>query len=265
VRWTTETVAVRVEAEMDRLFYDFVVLADAPDDKIVAFAKRWGVLGLCQKHDLPMCHRGSGMFEPATEQIAGLGPVCPPRRNGAEYVEPLAGWRQWATIAGSTLTLARQLRQGENGDPAAWQVIYGKQPTAEDPLAALASSFMLWQWSADLRPIVAASPAGGVLRLWLVSYDATISKKVMDESARLYPSCGYRGGLFGILATHLLLATNGGPGSYAHCSNCRTLFAMQRNIPEGRNRFCPECTGGKVARRLSKRRARELQRANRTT
>jgi hypothetical protein len=255
LRWTTETVRVATESEMGRLLEDFAQLAErvTRDQDIVSFAKRWGALGLCQKHGLPMCHRGDGKFAPALKTMPGLGEVCPPRKKGAEYLESLDEWRQWAARARATLTLARQLRNGEPGDPAAWKIVYGSTPT-DDSLATLASCFMLWQWGADLRPIVAASPAGGYLRLWLVSYPATNSKGVMDQSARLCPSIGYRGGFFGVLATHLLLATAGGPG-VAHCFNpdCLTLFRARRHG----QRFCDECSaGGKVSRRLSKRRAR---------
>ena len=259
IHWTPESVAVRTEEETDRLFYDFVMLANAPDDRIGAFAKRWGVLGLCQKHGIPMCHHGDNeKTAPATQDVAGLGRVCPPRRSGADYVETFDDWRKFAIIADRTMTLARQLRQGEPGDPETWQIVYGRQPTAEDRMGTLASCFTLWLLFADLRPIIGASPGGGALRLWVVEYNAVNPRKVMDERGRLYPICGWRGGLFGLLATHLLLTTSGGPRSWAHCSNpdCRNLFVMRRHIPEGRNRFCDDCTGGKVSRRLSKRRLR---------
>src|SRR5919198_6522733 len=37
-------------------FWRFLDLADAPDDAILAFAREWGVLELCEQHGLPASH-----------------------------------------------------------------------------------------------------------------------------------------------------------------------------------------------------------------
>jgi hypothetical protein len=73
----------------------FVALRDAPDDQIAAFARLYGVLGIC-KHGRPWPH--------AEDMASGHLLVCPWVRRGDDGgAEPLAAWRALAAQAAALL------------------------------------------------------------------------------------------------------------------------------------------------------------------
>jgi len=76
---------------------EFIVLADAPDREILAFAKKYGVLGLCQ-HGLPFGH----------PPLEGQTALCRWARR-----ERLSVWRLMAREAGALRNLARELRSAD--------------------------------------------------------------------------------------------------------------------------------------------------------
>jgi hypothetical protein len=258
--WRPQIVAVRSEREVQGLLWDFVKLADSDDQEIETFARDWGPLGFCEKDSAPMCHGSLPGFEPERRDLPDLGLVCPPHLvRKSVYSEPLARWRHHAKFARAILLLAGQLRRGEAGDPAAWHIILGREAEPEDPQLArvsLAGAFTYWQWACDLKPVIAA-PASGFLQLWLASGTAT---PFPDEQGKMQPVTGFRGGLIGALATHLMLATAGGQG-LAYCSNpdCRRLYRPRRAPAARKLHFCDAC-GPKAARRLAKRRKRASER-----
>lgn len=93
------------------LLSEFVRLAQAPDDLILRFAQRWGVLELC-KHLLPACHSDC--------QPMSFKPM---RDKDALFMEPLSEWRRYAAIAGGLLSVANRLNEEKTPDEWDWEPI----------------------------------------------------------------------------------------------------------------------------------------------
>src|ERR1700680_1003344 len=104
-RWTLPT---GIQLRDDRIYYDphpssktvvhsdgmfeaFYKLADAPPDSILKFARKYGVLWLCEKHDLPSSHNaikeGPDCCLPLGDIRANQ--VSPSRRGGYSRVRHL--------------------------------------------------------------------------------------------------------------------------------------------------------------------------------
>jgi hypothetical protein len=79
------------------LLTEFLKLADAPAVQIERFARRWGVLGLCDRHLLPLRHP---QFGDQWEQCL------------LATAEPLETWRHYSKFLRSALDEAEQLKQG---------------------------------------------------------------------------------------------------------------------------------------------------------
>src|SRR5215469_2261664 len=131
LEWTPKTVATRTPAEIQKVLYDFIKLENAKEEQIEKFARRWGPLGLCGKHDAPMSHRHHGPEEdreedPELQIVPGLSGrnlarnqrICAPRlaRPGV-YSEPIAGWWHYSKLAVSLIRAASLTARGEPVDP----------------------------------------------------------------------------------------------------------------------------------------------------
>ncbi len=124
----------------------FVRLADASDEQIVAFARTWGVLGMC------MCHHGSGLHlgcNGLTEEerwwvkdwsvqlkwlrgnSVGLddplgyrdGKVVLPKYRLPHW-EPIDAWRYYARAYRALWNIAIDLRTGTAPPPEVWRDAY---------------------------------------------------------------------------------------------------------------------------------------------
>lgn len=91
----------------------FVGLGQAPDEDVVRFAQRWGLLGLC-RHGLPSAHTMRGEPRPhrCTRRI----------RDGLAY-EPLAAWREHSQQARAILNLAAALHEERVWLPSDWAAL----------------------------------------------------------------------------------------------------------------------------------------------
>lgn len=79
------------------LLHTFLRLHDAPDSRILAFAKRWGNLGLCEHG------RFIGLCQCSDEAYDENGPI-----------ERLSDWRAWSDRFRALLTLTRQVESAWN-------------------------------------------------------------------------------------------------------------------------------------------------------
>jgi len=90
----------------------FLRLADAPDDAILGFAERWGVLRLCASGSAESDrdhehHQGNKARQHAKELgVPVRGGWCDPAlgRDDIDFMEPLAAWRNYAARAATLLT-----------------------------------------------------------------------------------------------------------------------------------------------------------------
>ncbi len=96
------------------LLNDFVALAQASDDAIVKFAKRWGPLALCEQHGLPFTHppvNGKSCGQLKTRAVNFRDEKLGRMVKGEGCRESLASWREYAGQARATLSLAANIHQ----------------------------------------------------------------------------------------------------------------------------------------------------------
>ncbi len=237
------------------LLWDFIALADGPPERILKYARKWGVLNACKDHNLPASHgplpydTGAGRCVPRNQRVGDWLECC----------EPLAVWWNFAREARALLKVAAQLHLGKKGEKADWQQAlaswepYGrriwetfqdsyKRPSPPYPVEvgrmSIANHVNWWLGLADVRPLFAWShfdPA-------FVSLGGTGIK------------LGHRQQLFGAIAVQLMLAISRSDG-LAICSSCATPYFPKRRPRPGQRNYCtgPSC-GRKAADRDAHRR-----------
>ena len=149
---------------------EFLTLQDADDEQIGAYARRWGILGVCH-HGVPASHAA---FANAVERPCRLL-----REETDLYAwEPLERWRYFSRQAGAILNLAARLHADQPGRPEDWQQVITRKDRPVpwwQPSAVRSERIMLgdvatqWITLGNVRPVLTwrstnPGPAGGV---WL--------------------------------------------------------------------------------------------------
>ena len=221
---------------------DFVRLADGDGPQIRAYARRWGILGICE-HGLPFCHAGN----------EGGMPRCRPLRRedlGWRFDgwEPLERWWHFARQARAMLNLAANLHTDRPGQPEDWQVVvhHPKQPvpwwrpSVEAEWILLSSVVQEWIRIGDVRPVLARGPTQG--------------RQVEFGSS----AGGAR--LFETLACQLLFTMTRVTG-VAVCSACAAIYTPRRRPRPDQRRYCRSCRDGGVPQRDAQRDRQRRRRA----
>jgi hypothetical protein len=243
---------------------EFLSLADAPPRRILAYAKTWGVLGIC-KHGQPCTHTP---FTSRRQLSPRVEDRCAPLGwDGRGGFEPIEAWRRYAELADATLRVAEQLRNRRAPNAQDLWVLMdrrgGQGPvpmpaeSAADlqriPWRILVAAVNRWIVDADLRPFVLPLDrlSGPVLRMrigapwWLGS-----------------PSWG----LFGALGQEIVrrVSSTDVLNSWP-CDGCGKLHARSRWPAQRRGCFCsPRCAARDRQRRhRDKRREEPPRSANR--
>jgi hypothetical protein len=262
-------------ATVDKGFLnDFIALADAPDEQIAAYARKWGVLGVCSHG----CARTHPPHLGATGMLSGhctpLGweHCAPPERAFTRAHEPLQYWRCLARQARGMLQLASALHRGVASHPDIWddlqlgpeQTSMGRSESTGWPNFFLTALVNQWLVNGDVRPHFAWNLDGAGPAVTLGVSPLPISDDFLEALAHLMPD--YQGtSLFGALAVQLLLACSRAEG-LAICSSCGTPYVPPRRPSASRHRFCTKC-GVRASWRMaaSKRRARQKKSKRRRT
>ncbi len=204
---------------------EFLRLCGQPESqrplKVVAFARRWGVLGLCE-HDLPHTHE----------------PGCYPRGwwdyPDRQLWEPISTWLHLSRAAFAILNIAHKLHQEPPavGNPTDWAAIFARS----------GRNAPWWQQRPDVERII----LGRVINEWLSLGNVRPSFEwhVSDRT----PSVKLAGpGLFGVIATQITYAA-AAADAMALCSQCGRAYVPKRRPREGERHYCPDC-GTRAAKR----------------
>ena len=244
-----------IKAPSRRILDEFRGLAAAPDEKILAFARRWGVLDLC-RHGLPVTHsaRRIDWGIPPTGDCEPL--VIPDKRFPSwshRGFEPLEEWRGWAQRAGALMNIAAELRASRRARRQDWDAVARwrgaglHRPTRDADVDE--EWRMLCSYVNDWCEIGQASPH--------------ISYRGDGTSLVQFGARWGRGRLFGTIGLQLMARVSG-VGSMAVCASCGRLFTPTR-IPKPLDAsYCPGCRQQGVPvlmakRRLASRRLKALE------
>jgi hypothetical protein len=275
--WITWTVAKDAEGQQspraDGCLDQFWALAEASPERVLAFARRWGPMGICR------------CAQTATHSDF-CGPVGAPEvshrgegRPGGDqqrwrYWEPVAVWRHYVRVVRAVLGVAATLEEGGALAIDDVDVLIGHVDRV--------SSIGLSNHGAELhKPHVVRWIVAMVIDDWFRS--ANIRVSFIDQprqkrwSAPLLVGARYDfrtgirfGELFGSLGLQLATALTS-PSGLFRCDNpeCRRPYTPgegQRRPKRGPSKprhFCPECrVDDLVAKRLSARDRRAKRRAN---
>jgi len=239
------------------LLEDFIQLADHKSDVIEAFARRYGVLLLCERHNLPATHLmldpGDAVEQKVSESVSYVGPSarhgfrdgCPLRQTGdGRWWEPIREWRRLSREARAVLFVGSALHEGRDGNLDDWKVLLDDDQLDPDRI-----------------------PASLEARWWVVCEH--INDWLTWGRVQLRVARGAEGpdvtiggnSLFAALALELM-GTVGRRG-LATCYACGRPYFISRRPPAGRRNFCGDC-GAKAASRYSKRDKYEQTRKERT-
>lgn len=224
-----------VELRKDRLYWDcpsdddwkwvgakkgmlesFCTLADAPDCRILEFARRYGILDV-QRKSIPWTTR---------RLFPMLGRVNVDESRGWQ---PLGLWRRLSGEAFALLKASSELIEGKcvGLDPCIGEIA----GTLTEPLGFLHAEAM--------KLIVAHA-----VNVWLATADA---QPVVIWGGSEKPSIRLGGGgVFSALAIQLALAIGRSKG-FAVCYHCRNEYPPEQRRPKtGQRNFCPVCRAAAI-------------------
>lgn len=289
--------AVQLKRPAPDMLDRFIRLTEIPDDRlskaVLAFAKRFGPLYLCERHGLPSSHNRQRLPDPIQRQIcqpsrpsprelATLRPTTGEAERHRWYAEPIAEWRRLANEALTMLIIAGELREQRRPRSELWPALARLFHEGESEhwpvLARLFNESKSEHWPAlarllregggelgpeDMAAQVAALEAA--VDVWL-QWSAIRTQFVWKSTApalRHVPSAPYN--LFGTLALHVATSISALKGGVYQCANCGEWFPAKRKAVAGRKTYCyKETCGKRAADRDAKRRQRARKEQART-
>ena len=195
----------------------FIRLQGRSASEIAAFAKREGVLELCEEHGVPRHH---GYTRKSIRRPgSGACPLSHEEELGGYLTarEPLELWRRYSRRAGGLIYISALLAIGESVPGQLWQ----DSALAEIDYASPAAK------GAEIQQQLIASAINrwcslGRLRIRIEWNDGAPETRFWSP------------GLFGRVGLALVQAV-GRTGGLAHCSHCNLLYLPSRKPP---NAFC---------------------------
>jgi hypothetical protein len=249
---------------------NFIGLCDADDfpAAVLAFAKKWGVLGVCE-HGLPCSHNQSFSGPPCLPMLVTPLPrgathsfdtrtftwraIENSRMPEVRFCEPIGAWWAWSRKMKALLAIAAEVNQGKRARVEDWNTLKDICPTGlEEPYVKdlqVARRELAWEldgWISigQVRPRISwnRTPSG-----WRFNLDAV--------------SIGPN--LFGLLALYIASEVSGTGKGIVICSSCARSYRPERRLNPNHRNYCPDCrgdSGKQAARRDAARDYRRRQR-----
>lgn len=230
-RWEdkVKSTPLRREAQGFGLLVEFMNLADAPVETVLAFARKWGVLEIC-KHGLPSTH------SPRHADIS-YGRWCFPfdYTDTKHFYEPISYWHFYARQMRALLNIALRLKQGVPGLVEDWKVAHLLGLDQKSEVEILGEDLFAELYGSNVK-----DDRVFVLRMldyWL-SIGHVRPRLVWDDDKC---SVSFDNTLFGMLAMQLMLEISSS-GGIGFCHGCGKSYAPKRRRPKvGQRNYCPKC------------------------
>ena len=217
------------------LLNTFVAVANAPVEKVISVAQRYGPLFPCSTH---------GMFF--------IGPDSISRSLECEWLhpEPVWLWRRMARRARAALSIAAALWKRARPLIEDWATLAFGGPRAAWPLRPHASEEACEVPTPDLPPDLYAAQLDAQKRAlavmlgeWRNEFHAPPTFEIEPELA-LSVTAGM--GFLPAVWLAVVQAVTRTSGIYT-CASCGQIFGRQRAPAVGRAAYCPECSVGQQA------------------
>lgn len=272
----------RVVRPTRELLSEFVDLrSDLTGNAIVAFAQKWGVLGIC-RHELPASHRPATLrprlrVTTLVPLYRRVGPdarrmceVLGVRGDDSRITERFHVWRSLAGEAARLVKLATAIDTwvparppplrglGYLRDPSVWETSARSSLTSselQDAREVIAGSLDAWLRIANVRLRVSTTESA-----YRVDHEAAFGPDLawMIGSEDTFGLPSWRGiqtlaagRLFQTLALQLLAATTAIETPFV-CAGCgRLVWAKKRRPQRGYRSFCEVCRAAKVPQQVA--------------
>jgi hypothetical protein len=253
--WPVGATRVTYRRPAPDMLRDFVRLCDSPRDSAVrAYARKWGVLGICERHGLPCSHGQStyGLYDGAEPCLPMLVTPLPPDGSDFRHKEPIAVWRLWSSKAKALLTIAAELNEERIPSVGDWQVL----KELHDSGLGETEHELFMETVANARVELAAE-----VDRW-ISY-GQVHPHISWEAGkpRFTMAAGSGPNLFGMLALEIAYEVASPGKGIAVCCVCQHTYPRERRTSHNNREYCPGCRDGKRASwRESKREQRRRER-----
>lgn len=248
-------------------FVELSEVAGDPGPAVLNYARRWGLLDLCQ-HQLPIDH---GPWQlPLSLAATNITDLPSDDCHSLRGKEPVATWLYWSRQAAALLRIFARLQDSQPGLPGDWVMLAELGPWVEPKMLERKQELELADATVDLlkRGWGAVTRRGaatrgrdrdGVLKLHREHASAAVEAWLRFAGVELElrwpqvnPQVGFRGGqLAGALGLRIVLAAADSAG-WAVCPQCGRQHSPKR--AKGRPReYCEGCrAAGAPAKRAQK-------------
>lgn|GEM_PF-2992011 len=218
----------RAKARPDsRLLTRFIELADASDDKILAYARQYGRLGLCEDGEL--------------QHLADDYADCIQVGRDAKFVEQVERWRENVKRVRALLNAIAQFSKSRK--------------VSDRTLIALSPKLSLSAAALRKARIAGWSFIAAWTQMWLRAFRVRPVILYDPQTKRFHARLRGRPGLGSALALQLMTLACQSKG-IAICSSCGRPFPPKRRPNPTRESYCPKC-GIRAAWRDAQRRRRQ--------
>jgi len=227
----------------------FIRLAEAPAERILQFARRFGILGLKKATDKPKSNGYANLDEPYGDDY-GYSVLEIPEISEGRCGEPLRNWRFWARKFDAALRIASAFTEGRYAPAECWHVIFSGKYGPPAPGYRCPSPEVT---DKDIFEGVRAEFYGQI-ETWLRLGNVGLRIDGWEGPTLAFGTDA----LFSGLVLQLAAACCGSDG-FAMCSCCNTPYAPTRQPVAGKRHYCREC-GRRAAVRAAVRAHRDRQR-----
>ncbi len=245
----------------------FLELECAAPKRIQSFARRWGILGICE-HGLPSSHDAAAVGTSAAWlnwcDVAVSAPL------DADWIcgwEPLSAWRWWARKASATVAIAGLVLRGQIAPLGLWQRAAVHMAPGSQPIRGIHAECPALEYlrlTETRRPQMSEEEQRWRQRAalaWLLDEWLLIGGvRPRCDPGRGGPRISFGGGgLAGSLALQLVQACSS-TGAFALCSECGSSYLPSRLPRRDQRNYCPGCKGKKIPERNAARSFRQRER-----
>jgi hypothetical protein len=207
--------------------------------RVLSFARRWGLLGIC-KHGEPAGHARGSCWSLG---LAG-------EDGNLDYMwEPLEAWRRYSRQLDGMLRVAARLRVGEAGLPKDWEAIAAAEPSPLPGRKAHSGRKAHWTPRASAGDIGSERQMFGVALVRWLQFGNVVSDAIWRPDEPTPTIRLSHKSLAGVLAVQLAAAVQSQEGVYT-CAECGRPFTLP---PGARRRartldaYCSRTTCGRKA------------------